>query len=485
MPSIHPVILSGGMGSRLWPLSRAQQPKQFQPIDGAGSPTFFQATALRHRGEMFHEPTVVANASQLEIISSQLRDLGCRPDIIGEPVGRNTGPAVLAAALHLLGDDPAAVMLILPSDHIVQGDLNATVALAEEGARSDGRIVTLGIVPRYPETGFGYITDGGPIDGRPGLHTVEAFVEKPALEIAKRLVAAGRSYWAAGIALVRADVIVEEFARLEPDTLAAVRRAIAEGTTRDGTLLLAMQPFATALDEPTERAIFERSSRVALAPTDVAWSDVGAWPAMHGIASKNDNGNALGPEVLAINTQNSLVRGCGKLIAVIGMEGVIIVDTPDALLVTNHDNAQLVKDAVNQLKKLGRSEVETHLRLEVAPPEPPSPPQETGLARVTVAAGALGRVTGTGRAGSVVTIASGTAVLKVAGEPFRAKAGEIFFIRPGETASIINAGTEALVLVSVDIEPPRSLVETIAPQTARPLRIMPPSAAVGSGRHVA
>ncbi|CAA9428915.1 MAG: Mannose-1-phosphate guanylyltransferase (GDP) [uncultured Rubellimicrobium sp.] len=450
MQPIHPVILSGGMGSRLWPLSRVQQPKQFQPIDGADGLTFLQATALRHQGPMFHQPVVVANASQVEMIASQMWEIGCRPIILGEPVGRNTGPAVLAAALRLLKDDPDAVMLILPSDHVVNGDLNATVALAAPAAREDGRIVTIGVVPRYAETGFGYITDGGAIPGRPGLHAVKAFVEKPALEIAQQLVAAGDSYWAAGIAVVRADVIVEEFARLEPATLDAVRRAFAEGTTSGNTVILAAQPFSTALDEPTERAIFERSPRVALAPTDVAWSDVGAWPAMHGIATKNASGNALGPEVLAINTRNSLVRGCGKLIAVVGMEDVIVVDTPDALLVTNHANAQLVKEAVSQLKKMGRSEVDTHLRIEIS--EPPVPAVAAGITQVAVAVGEVGRVTGTGGAGSVVTIAAGLAVLKIAGELVRAKAGEIFFVRPGETATIANGGSDVLSLVSVDIQ---------------------------------
>lgn len=484
MSSIHPVILSGGMGSRLWPLSRAQQPKQFQPIDGAEGPSFLQATALRHAGDAFHPPVVVANASQVGMISSQLGEIGLRPAILGEPVGRNTGPAVLAAALRLLRDDRDAVMLVLPSDHVVEGDLNVTVAAALAGARDDGRIVTVGVVPRYPETGFGYITDGGAIDGRPGLHAVEAFVEKPQLEVAKRLVAEGRSYWAAGIALVRADVIVAEFARLEPATLRAVQRAMAEGEETPAALLLAMEPFATALDEPTERAIFERSDRVALAPTDVDWSDVGAWPAMHSIARKNPFGNVLGPEVLAINTTNSFVRGCGKLIAVVGVQDVIVVDTPDALLVTNHQNAQLVKEAVAQLKKLGRREVESHLLAEAVL----GPSLPDGVERLVVPPGALGQVPGTGQGGSVVTVASGSAVLKVGGEPFRARSGEIFYVAAGESASLINAGTEPLMLIVVDIEPRRSSDPAFQP-SAKPAPLRPDAAGPGATpsprRHVA
>lgn len=450
MSSIHPVILSGGMGSRLWPLSRAQQPKQFQPIDGIGGPSFLQATALRHRGAMFHEPVVVANASQVGLIASQLAEVGCAPTIIGEPVGRNTGPAVLAAALQLLRDDREAVMLILPSDHVINGDLNVTVAHAGKGARDDGRIVTVGIVPRYAETGFGYITDGGRIEGCPGLHSVRAFVEKPELEIAKRLVAEGNSYWAAGIAVVRADVIVEEFARLEPATLAAVLQSLSEGTTRQGAILLAEQPFSTALDEPTERAIFERSPRVALAPANVDWSDVGAWPAMRDIAAKDEAGNVLGPEVLAIDTRDSLVRGCGRLIAVVGMEGVIVVDTPDALLVTNHESAQDVKAAVNQLKSAGRREVESHLLTDLVNDDAKADPQN-GVSRIVIAPGKTAKVTGTGHGGAVVTVVSGSALLWGQGPRVQAEAGEILYVGPGETVTVGNGESDPLVLVAVDV----------------------------------
>ncbi len=462
MQPIHPVILSGGMGSRLWPLSRIQQPKQFQPVDGASGPSFLQATAMRHTGAMFHEPLVVANASQVDLITTQMAEIGCDVKIVGEPMGRNTGPAVLAAALRLLQDDPDAVMLILPSDHVVQGDLNATVALAGPGAADDGRIVVVGVKPRYPETGFGYITDGGAIEGRPGLHAVASFVEKPELEVAQRLVSGGNAYWAAGISIVRADVIVDEFARLEPGTLAAVRQAVHEGQTSRGVLFLAERPFSLALDEPTERAIFERSAHVALAPTAVDWSDVGAWPAVHGIAPKNPNGNALGPDVLAINTRNSLVRGCGKLIAVIGMDDVIVVDTPDALLVTNHDNAQLVKNAVSQLQKAGRREVVSHVQ-----PSAATGLEENGVVSITVEPQEVGKVTGHGIAGSVVTIASGVALLKIGGEVVSAKAGEIFFVRPGETSSIANGGSGVLSLVAVDIDPSQVPVQpTVEPSQA-------------------
>ncbi|MDN3722231.1 sugar phosphate nucleotidyltransferase [Roseibium salinum] len=177
MQRIYPVILSGGMGSRLWPMSRRLQPKQFQPANGVDGPSFLQATVERHRSEIFHEPTIVGAEAQLPLLKQQTEDIGCAARLIGEPVGRNTGPAVLAAALDLLRNDPDAVMLVLPSDHVISGSLNQTTEQMLRGAL-EGWIVTLGVTARYPETGFGYITRGTLIDSCPGLNRVAAFVEK-------------------------------------------------------------------------------------------------------------------------------------------------------------------------------------------------------------------------------------------------------------------------------------------------------------------
>ncbi|ROU03619.1 mannose-1-phosphate guanylyltransferase [Histidinibacterium lentulum] len=489
MHSINPVILSGGMGSRLWPMSRVLQPKQFQPVNGVDGQSFLQATALRHRGAPFNEPVVVANARQVGLIASQLDEVGVSPTILGEPVGRNTGPAVLAAALRLLRDDPDALLLVLPSDHVIDGDLNDVVGRMRRGAE-EGRIVTFGITPRYPETGFGYITRGEGIPGCPGLHAVSAFVEKPDLERAQALVDGGNAHWASGISLMRADVIVEEFRRLEPETFAAVEAALEDGTDGEaGSWLMDEAAFSKALDEPTERAVFERTQSIAVAPVDVAWNDVGAWSAVHSIGRKCEGGNVLGQEVMAIETRNSLVRGCGKLIAVIGMEDVIVVDTPDALLVTNHGNAQMVKDAVKRLKNDGRQEVDRHAAVEAAREQGAEPEPGPGTAadrtrRLEVAPGRFAEVTGTGEAGSVVTVAAGIALLKVQGEPTEARAGQIFFVRPGETARIGNIGSEALTLVSVDIADPDAQDRRLAPAQVKSADQTEPGPAAAR-RHVA
>lgn len=443
MSNIYPVILSGGMGSRLWPLSRVSSPKQFQAIDGNGGPSFLQSTVLRHGGPGFRDPLVVANSSQTGMIGSQMRDIGIPLEMLGEPVGRNTGPAVLAAALHLLRRDRDAMLLVLPSDHVIDGDLNGTIAQAALGAEA-GHIVVLGIVPTYPETGFGYMTSGGTIEGHPCLHHVNAFVEKPELKLAQALLHDGRSFWATGISLMRADLIIAEFARLEPGTLAAVDLAIADGETSGGALHLDRAHFSRAKSEPTERMIFEHSPSVAMAPVSVGWNDVGAWSAVHMIGAKDGNGNVLAPEVLAIETRNSLVRGCGRLIAVVGLDDVIIVDTPDALLVTNHKNAQKVKDAVTALQRAARTEVEAHLPLA-------QPRALSGVDRITIASGEAATPTGSDHAGTVVIVAAGHALIRVHGETLRVGVGQALVMRPGEKVRIGNGGDTVLTLVTVDL----------------------------------
>lgn len=359
MQLIHPLILCGGMGSRLWPMSRVEQPKQFQPINGKGSLTYFQTTVQRHRGSMFHAPIVVTNAAHASLVGQQLADIQSEGRIIGEPVGRNTGPAVLAAALAILPEDPDAILLVLPSDHIIFGDLNTTIGRMVLAA-NNGKIVTFGITPGYAETGYGYIIDGGPVTDYDGLHSVARFIEKPPAEIAQRLIDEGTAYWASGISLFRADVICDEFRRLEPRTFAAVTRALAAAEPTGHGIILNDAAFREARDEPTERAIFENTPSISLAPIDVKWDDVGAWSSVYDVNTKSDAGNVINGDVMTIDTTNSLVRSDGRLVVVVGMKDVVVVDTKDAVLVMNKKNAQQVKMVVEKLKSSGRREVESH-----------------------------------------------------------------------------------------------------------------------------
>ncbi|WP_431298979.1 mannose-1-phosphate guanylyltransferase [Tabrizicola sp. BL-A-41-H6] len=359
MQKIYPLVLCGGMGARLWPMSRIEQPKQFQPVNGKGSPTYFQTTVQRHRGPLYHSPIVVTAAGQADLVSQQLVEIQSGGRIIAEPCGRNTGPAVLAAALSVLADDPDAMLLVLPSDHMIFGDLTTPIARMVPAAAA-GRIIMFGITPGYAETGYGYIIDGGADADHDGLHSVSRFIEKPPVDIAQRLIDQGTAYWASGISLFRADVISDEFRRLDPATHAAVSAAVQLGHATPGGLFLDDGAFREARNEPTERSVFENSPLVSLARLDVKWDDVGAWPAVYDVAPKTAAGNVTNGDVMALDTTNSLIRSDGRLVVVIGMKDVIVVDTKDALLVTDREHAQHVKQAVEQLKGVNRAEVNSH-----------------------------------------------------------------------------------------------------------------------------
>lgn len=360
MPGIYPVILCGGTGTRLWPMSRSHSPKQFQPIGGPGSLTFFQNTVQRHRGGSYERPVIVTAAKHAETVIRQLKDLQCDADVIAEPVARNTGPAVLAAALHLRKTDPDALMLVLPSDHVIEGDLDSSV-VAMSKAATDGRIVLFGITPAYPETGYGYITDGGKYTTYPGLHRVQHFVEKPDLERATQLVNSKMAYWASGISLFAAATIINDFATLDRRTFEAVDTAL-EGAAKTGRDLvtLDLEAFRMATNEPTERIVFENAEHVALAPVDVRWNDVGCWTSVHEIGAQDLKGNVLQGNVVALDTSGALVRADKRLVAVFGLEDVIVVDTPDAVLVTKRGKCQGVKEVVNALKKTQSRETVMH-----------------------------------------------------------------------------------------------------------------------------
>lgn len=410
MKTIYPLILCGGMGSRLWPMSRIDQPKQFQPTNGKGSLTYFQKTVQRHRGPVFNDPIIVTSASQTDLVRQQLTELQAQGQIIGEPVGRNTGPAVLAAALAVLRDDPDAILLVLPSDHIIVGDLNRTI-MDMEPAAADGRIITFGVTPGYAESGYGYIIDGGSVSGYDGLHAVARFIEKPPVVVAQELIDRGNAYWASGISMFRADVICNEFRRLDHQTYAAVSQAVSKAAVQANAILLDEAAFRDARNEPTERAIFEHSAAISLAPINVRWDDVGAWASVYDVNTKSSDGNVITGDVMALDTTNSLIRSDGRLVVVIGMNDVIVVDTKDALLVTDRKNAQKVKQVVEKLKSDGRAEVVSHPfrkhvwgQIEALANDP-----EYQLDMLTLLPGSTMKINGHGLGASFLSVVSGQA----------------------------------------------------------------------------
>ncbi|MBI1244008.1 MAG: mannose-1-phosphate guanylyltransferase/mannose-6-phosphate isomerase [Alphaproteobacteria bacterium] len=350
---IVPVILSGGAGTRLWPLSRELYPKQLLAL--AGPRTMIQETALRAAGSAFGAPVVVCNEEHRFIIAEQLREIGVTPRaILLEPVGRNTAAAAAAAAGVL---DRADTMMLLPSDHVVREE--AAFASAVETARravSAGRIVTFGIDPESPETGYGYIRRGTPLSDVSGAYSVERFVEKPDLETAKRYLAEGGWAWNSGMYMFGAGAFLDELAKYEPAIAAAVKAALTAARRDLDFVRLDPSEFAKAPSKSIDYAVAERTDKSAVVPAKLGWSDVGAWNALWDIGERDAAGNVVIGDVVACDTTNSYLRSEDRLVSTVGVDNLVIVATKDVVMVAAKDRAQEVKKIVDRLKASGRGE---------------------------------------------------------------------------------------------------------------------------------
>ena len=353
---IHPVILSGGTGSRLWPMSRALFPKQLQPLVGVHS--LLQDTALRVADPAhFQSPVVVCNAEHRFAVAEQLRQINCpAAAILLEPMARNTAPAIAAAAEALIERDPGAVMLVLASDHaMLRPESWIAGVIAAEAAARGGAIVTFGIRPSRAETGYGYIQAGAEIAGAGPCRRIEAFIEKPDAATAQTLVDGGRHYWNAGIFLLPARLYLDELKRHAPE-IAAAAAAVTRGRRDLDFLRLDAEAFARAPSRSIDYAVMERTDRGAVVAVDPGWSDVGSWRALHDIAAKDEHGNVLIGDVRAAGVCNSYLRSNGRLVVAVGVEDLVVVADPDAVLVAHRDQAQEVKGLVEALAKAGRAE---------------------------------------------------------------------------------------------------------------------------------
>ncbi|MDB5446680.1 MAG: mannose-phosphate guanylyltransferase/mannose-6-phosphate isomerase [Phenylobacterium sp.] len=354
MSKIFPVILSGGSGSRLWPLSRESFPKQLLPL--AGPRTMLQETALRVADPArFHPVMVVANAEHRFVIAEQLRGIGppspkgAQPTIVLEPVARNTAPAVAVAALIASREDAEALILVMPADHAVP-DKQAFLAAVEAGAAAarTGALVLFGVQPDSPATGYGYIRAGAPLEG--AACKVDAFVEKPDLATAEAYLADGRYSWNSGIFLLPAKAVIAELEAHAPKVIAAVREAL-EAAQRDMDFLrLDPEAFARSPSISIDYAVMEKTARAAVAPADFAWSDVGAWSALWQLADRDGSDNVEIGDTLAEDTRGSYLRSEGPLIATVGVDDLIVIATPDAVLVANRHKDQDVKRVVERLR---------------------------------------------------------------------------------------------------------------------------------------
>ncbi len=359
---VVPVILSGGSGSRLWPVSRESFPKQFWGLLNHDRSMIVE-TALRGRGPGFAAPVIVCNQEHRFLVAEQLRDAGMvDARIVLEPVGRNSAPAVAAAALLVAQTDPQAVIWMMPADAAI-GDLDqlhAILATAVAGARA-GRIVTLGMRATGPETGYGYMAVGEAIADVPGVHAVARFIEKPNAETAAVLVAEG-ALWNAGMFVFTAETMLEELQLHAPAVLSAVRRAL-EGAARDLDFIrLLPEAFASSPNISIDYAVAEQTHRIAVVRADMRWSDVGSWSALWDLGDKDESGNVAVGDVLLEGSTHCYVRSDGIVTAVVGLKDAIVVVTEDAVLAMHRDRAQDVKKVVDRLKKAGRHEAVAHNR---------------------------------------------------------------------------------------------------------------------------
>jgi mannose-1-phosphate guanylyltransferase/mannose-1-phosphate guanylyltransferase/mannose-6-phosphate isomerase len=356
---ILPVILSGGTGTRLWPLSREGYPKQFWPL--ASARPMLEETAARAEGPGFLPPTVVCNEAHRFLVAEQLRGRGAR--IVLEPAGRNSGPAIAAAALLAEEAAPGTVMWIMAADSAVQDvpALHAALARAAAAARA-GRIVTFGMKPTAPETGYGYIEAGEALPGLDGVQAIARFVEKPDAARAAEFVAGGRHLWNSGMFVATAATLLAEFERHEPGLLAQVRAAVA-GAKRDMDFVrLDAAAFAAAPSISIDYAVMERTQHAAVVPAAIGWSDIGSWAALWEISGKDAQGNVAAGPAEVIDSRNCYVRSEGILTGVIGLQDAVVVVTDDAVLAMHRDRAQDVKTLVDALKAKGRKEATEHRR---------------------------------------------------------------------------------------------------------------------------
>ncbi|MBH1528438.1 mannose-1-phosphate guanylyltransferase/mannose-6-phosphate isomerase [Stenotrophomonas maltophilia] len=358
MSIIQPVILSGGSGTRLWPLSRESYPKQFLPL--AGELTMLQATWQRVAPIASRGPLVIANEEHRFVAAEQLHQVGAEPAaIILEPMGRNTAPAIAVAALEATRDGADALLLVLPSDHVISDEATfRSVVQAATSAAEAGKLVTFGIVPTGPETGYGYIKAA---DGQ-GLRAVERFVEKPDLGTATGYVASGQYYWNSGMFLFKASRYLQELERFQPEMLAGSRSAWQLARRDTDFTRLDKAAFAAVASDSIDYAVMEKTADAVVIPLDAGWNDVGSWTALRDVSQQDGDGNAHQGDVIAIDCRNTYAYG-QRLVAMVGLDDVIVVETDDAVLVGKADRMQEVKTVVSQLKTEGRSEATWHRKV--------------------------------------------------------------------------------------------------------------------------
>jgi mannose-1-phosphate guanylyltransferase/mannose-6-phosphate isomerase len=357
-----PVIMCGGAGTRLWPVSRESMPKQFVALVGERS-TFQQVLARIGADQMFDRPIIITNSEFRFIVAEQMRECAVEGDIVLEPMRRDSAMAVAVAAVLATKRDSAATLLVLAADHVVRDHAAFSRACREAVSEAaEGRIVTFGINPTFPATKYGYIRPGSALNGG-AVRKVESFVEKPDAAAAGRYIA-DHYLWNSGNFVFRADVMLGELLQFEPDIAKAAEAAV-DGMTRDLDFLrLPSEAFAQAPKKSIDYAVMERTNRAAVVPVDCGWSDIGSWGAVWDVLAHDADGNTSTGSVVFLDSHNSLAHSDEAILtAVLGLDDVVVITTPDAVLVTSRDKSEQVKELVEQLKAQNREQAVKHLRV--------------------------------------------------------------------------------------------------------------------------
>lgn len=446
-----PVILSGGSGTRLWPLSRQNLPKQFLPL--TGNATLFQQTVDRTRGMSENAaPIVVCSDDHRFLVAEQLRELGTkRASILLEPVPRNTAPAIALAALHACKTDPDAILLVLPADHLI-GDVASFEAAARQALQlaRENWLVTFGIRPELPETGFGYIRRGASLNA--GAFRVERFVEKPDLATATAYVGSGEYDWNSGMFMFRARRYMEELRRHAPAIAEAAEAAFASAKADLDFLRFDKERFAAIPSDSIDYAVMEKTDRAAVVPVSCAWSDVGSWAALWSASERDADGNRFEGDVIAMDTQACLIRATDRrMVAALGIRDLVVIDTPDAVLIAPRERVQEVKQLVDRLKANGRPEHLFHRK--VYRPWGSYDSLDMGerfqVKRIMVKPGAALSLQKHHHRAEHWIVVSGTAEVTRDSEVFQLSENQSTYLPVGAVHRLRNTGTEPLELIEV------------------------------------
>jgi len=359
---ITPVILSGGSGTRLWPLSRKQYPKQYLPM--VGDNTMLQDTILRLNGlDDLAEPIIICNVDHRFLVAEQCQQIGIKnPTILLEPIGRNTAPAIAACALQSLKNTDDLILLVLSADHVIQNidAFHRTINIAKQQAQN-GKLATFGVVPTDANIGYGYIkSSNNNIDG---VYKVEEFVEKPDLETAEKYLDQGNYFWNSGIFMFKADKLIDELTIYSPDIVNLVNDAVNNAKQDLDFIRLEKKAFESSPSDSIDCALMEKSNNVVVVPLDAKWNDIGSWKALYSIGVKDFSGNVLKGDVIAKDTTNTYIYASHHLVTTVGVDNLVVIDTPDATFITTHDKAHEVKSIIKSLQNKGRDEVDSNRKV--------------------------------------------------------------------------------------------------------------------------